>query len=387
MADSPVCPESTIESANRRDFIKRAALFTAAASVGGTVLGASSKLLPESSAKSDGVSTYCNPVLIRPSCSCEFSPGCFALYGVLENSKSISGAVAITGIVEHCCVCSDYAPPCGPTAVFGEAVTGTGVVGKSCRGYGVFGIGSAPDAVPIAARGAPCQVNPLQEWQNSCGVVKSAITSNGALALGTISTQGFELRVCSPNQCGIQLRGPKTGNGAGFVFETFCPASGNGQGWQILDTGCRASQGASKLNVRNLNIPKDVLTIDGANVGINTTSPSTTLSVNGSLSAKAVSKSSSYVMAAGDFTVLANASSGPATITLPPAATQQGMIVFIKKTDSSSNAVTIAGAGTDKIEGKKSKTLNLQYDGLQLISNGSGQWFMIVNSICGAFTS
>jgi hypothetical protein len=56
-----VCPESTLESANRRSLIRKAAVATAAVALGGTLLGKS--VIPESSAKSDsncGVFLKCN---------------------------------------------------------------------------------------------------------------------------------------------------------------------------------------------------------------------------------------------------------------------------------------------------------------------------------------
>lgn len=43
-----VCPESTIESANRRNFIKKAAMGTAAVAIGSTLIG--SNAFPQSSA-------------------------------------------------------------------------------------------------------------------------------------------------------------------------------------------------------------------------------------------------------------------------------------------------------------------------------------------------
>lgn len=53
---SAVCPESTIDSANRRNFIKKAALATAAIGVAGVFLG-DGKIIPESSAASTDVTT------------------------------------------------------------------------------------------------------------------------------------------------------------------------------------------------------------------------------------------------------------------------------------------------------------------------------------------
>lgn len=385
--DSPnpadvVCPESTIESANRRDFIRKAALVAAVTGVGATAIG--QNLLPKVAAKADGIKSFCNPVIITPLCSC---PGVINALDVVLPNKNSTCCGFSSAIFAYTCACSTpVEPPSGPSAVVGSAISGNGVVGISGDGPAIWGIASGPDAIPILAQGACGQVRPLQEWQTFCGKL-SALGPDGTLALGTFSTQGYELRVCAPNQNGIQLRGPSTGDGAGFVFQTICPSGGEGQGWQILDTGSRAGPGPNKLNIRNLNSSNDVLTIEGSNVGINATAPNTTLRINGSVSGKVVVEKNNYVMGPSDFTVFGNATSGAITVTLPSASTQEGMIVFIKKTDSSVNAVTIAGAGTDKIEGVPNKTLSKAYDGLQLISNGSNTWLIVGNSLGGAFTS
>ena len=95
-------------------------------------------------------------------------------------------------------------------------------------------------------------------------------------------------------------------------------------------------------------------------------------------------------MTTTDFAILASASSAAFTVTLPAADTPgacNGMIVFIKKTDSSTNAVTIAAASGDSIEGNASMVLGKQYDALQLISNGVHEWFVLGSAKCGAFVS
>jgi hypothetical protein len=84
-------------------------------------------------------------------------------------------------------------------------------------------------------------------------------------------------------------------------------------------------------------------------------------------------------MVSTDFGILANASTGVLTVTLPPADTALGMTVFVKKVDSSSNAVTVTTSGTDEIEGKSSEALNKQYASLYLISDGSSNWYKVAN--------
>jgi hypothetical protein len=112
----------------------------------------------------------------------------------------------------------------------------------------------------------------------------------------------------------------------------------------------------------------------------------TTLTVAGSVSAKTLLVTSDYEMGTTDFAVIV---SGKVKVTLPPATTSVGMIVFVKNTSTST--VTIEaykeGSETDTIEGAATKALTKQYDSLQLISNGRDEWLVLGNSIGGAFTS
>ncbi len=74
--------------------------------------------------------------------------------------------------------------------------------------------------------------------------------------------------------------------------------------------------------------------------------------------------------------VLVNASAGAVTVTLP-ASSNTGMYITIVKTDASANAVTVAPAGTDTIEGSTSKVISAQYGKVSLVSGGAGVWYDI----------
>lgn len=60
--------------------------------------------------------------------------------------------------------------------------------------------------------------------------------------------------------------------------------------------------------------------------------------------------------------VLADASSGPLTITLPAASANGGRLYHVKKADSSANAVTIDGDDLDTIDGGLTAVLTVQYE-------------------------
>jgi|TARA_Y100000034_G_scaffold4932_2_gene5721 hypothetical protein len=69
--------------------------------------------------------------------------------------------------------------------------------------------------------------------------------------------------------------------------------------------------------------------------------------------------------------VLADATSGAFSLTLPPATDSRGFVFYIKKTDSSTNAVTIDGNGSETIDGVATKALSVQYESATIVSDGS----------------
>jgi len=79
---------------------------------------------------------------------------------------------------------------------------------------------------------------------------------------------------------------------------------------------------------------------------------------------------SSYYM------VLCNASSNSITITLPAASNNNRRIYNIKKTDSTGNSITIDGNASETIDGTLTKSLNLQYESLTIICDGSNWHIM-----------
>lgn len=91
-------------------------------------------------------------------------------------------------------------------------------------------------------------------------------------------------------------------------------------------------------------------------------------SVAGATSNAVNSYSSNQVLTSANSVVLVNATSGAITITLP--APSSGKTLFIKKTDSSANAVTIS-APSGTIDGAASKSLSGQYDALTIVSDGT----------------
>lgn len=74
-----------------------------------------------------------------------------------------------------------------------------------------------------------------------------------------------------------------------------------------------------------------------------------------------------YTPNATDYTLAVDATNGPVTITLRPPNQVFGLLLVIKKTDSSANAVMIGGT----VDGTANPTLDAQYDGMMIQSDGT----------------
>lgn len=101
---------------------------------------------------------------------------------------------------------------------------------------------------------------------------------------------------------------------------------------------------------------------------------------------KATAKTTTYT-ATGDETVIAcDATSAAFTVTLPAAASYTGKRYVIKKTDSSTNAVTIDGNSSETIDGATTTTINTQYEAIEIVCDGSN-WHTIQRRIPSAWNS
>jgi hypothetical protein len=295
-----VC-ESTIESANRRNFVKKAAIAAAAIGVGSTLLGSR---LPTSSARSNSYVQSCVAIFERNVFAGYYLCGCTPLPSCCPVELAVNGyvvAASCTGAALHG---RSYCPNgygllgCSPTTgtgVRGTSTCGTGVSGQAGI-VGVEGVAGTATAIPIIAKGASGQTAPLQEWQKSCGKPLTVIDEFGNL--------------------GVAIGGAK---------------------------------------------------------------PATTLQVDGGISLRVVTVTANYTMKVSDYAILANATSAALTVTLSHANTS-GLMVHIKKIDSSAHAVTIAVASGDNIETLSTKTLSTRFSSLTLIADGVHTWYIQSNA-------
>lgn len=88
------------------------------------------------------------------------------------------------------------------------------------------------------------------------------------------------------------------------------------------------------------------------------------------------SKTGDYTITTADTVVLVDANGAPIAITLPLASSASGYRFFVKKIDSTANAVTLTRSGSDTIDGSTTAAISVQYTSLTVLSNGTN-WFIV----------
>jgi len=99
------------------------------------------------------------------------------------------------------------------------------------------------------------------------------------------------------------------------------------------------------------------------------------LDTNG-IKTKTRSKSTTYIATASDNSIFCNASGGAFTITLPAASGNGGLILNIKKIDSSVNAVTIDANASETIDGALTAVITTQYESVTIQCDGTEWWII-----------
>jgi hypothetical protein len=145
------------------------------------------------------------------------------------------------------------------------------------------------------------------------------------------------------------------------------------------------SKGTGQLGVKSATNSTDAFSIlksDGnrilradttntrVSVGGNT-APTSTLHTLGSFSTNLASKTTTYSIAATDYTILGDTTGGAFTVTLPTAASITGRIYVIKRTSASANNLTVGTTSSQTIDGATTKVLGSQYACIAVQSDGT----------------
>ena len=80
----------------------------------------------------------------------------------------------------------------------------------------------------------------------------------------------------------------------------------------------------------------------------------------------------------GDYLIIADATAGAITLSLPPAALVPGRIYAFKRINSGANAVIVDGYAAETIDGNLTHTLTPQWNGVTIMSDGTA-WFILAD--------
>ena len=89
-----------------------------------------------------------------------------------------------------------------------------------------------------------------------------------------------------------------------------------------------------------------------------------------------VAVTTTYTISSTEEIVLADATGGAFTATLPTAVNKEGFIYRVKKTDSSANAVTVDGDGTETIDGSLTFAITYEDEVITVVSDNAN-WHII----------
>ena len=134
---------------------------------------------------------------------------------------------------------------------------------------------------------------------------------------------------------------------------------------------------AAQVTGANITLGNATLSLGGTTTSVGNLTANN-ITINGSI-ANLVTKTTAYTATIADNTILGNASAGAFSITLPTSVGATGRLYAIKKVDSSANAVTVATTLSQTIDGQTTKPLSIQYDGVQVQSDGAN-WVVIANT-------
>lgn len=100
------------------------------------------------------------------------------------------------------------------------------------------------------------------------------------------------------------------------------------------------------------------------------------LESNGAIVSRTRAITVSDTVGADDYLILADATAGAVTVTLPPAAASIGRQIVVKKTDAGGNNVIVDGDGAETVDGAANVTTAVQYATIVVHCDGAGWWVL-----------
>jgi hypothetical protein len=162
------------------------------------------------------------------------------------------------------------------------------------------------------------------------------------------------------------------------------PSTSPADAVQLWSADRGGTAGKASLHLRSEDGTSHVL---GDRVGLGTLTPTSFLEVAGSLALpiNGTAKTTTYTATISDSTIQCDATSGAFTVNLPTASGIPGRLYTIKKIDSSANAITVDGNGSETIDGATTKSLAAQWDWITVQSDGTN-WKTLASSAAGGGT-
>jgi hypothetical protein len=100
----------------------------------------------------------------------------------------------------------------------------------------------------------------------------------------------------------------------------------------------------------------------------------TTITADSTVATRALATSDNALIT--DNFIAVDATTGDVTVTLPAASTATGVVLNVKKVDSSANNVILDGNASETIDGATTLSFNVQYQSFTVVCDGT-QWWVI----------
>lgn len=234
-------------------------------------------------------------------------------------------------------------------------------------------------------------------WDGATPGYFQGLPNGTALAINVPSTFGGDLlHVQGGGQSVLRIPGPSE-NGWPFIFVTGLTnissgtmisfsgvgpilvhgAAASGTGMLFVDgTGLPASAVALTVKAQNSASGDGIQLQNSAGTAIGGIDAIGVLyGLDVALFDQKITASTTLTMSSPHY-IWVDASAGPVTVTLFPSASNPIRTVLIKKIDSTANAVTIAGNGTDTIEGAASISISTQWAFRAVTNTQAGEWYI-----------